>query len=396
MKKPKGVNWAYRINYPIPMLVGGGVVQEYWPGGEYYGKQTTGTPQQKGSNTLGNVAIGAAGALGNAALNYAQTGNAGGAVAGLVDTAIKSIPIAGQIVSAVDMVADPIANAFGNAASADPYNQTAKRFINPLNSLESGIENLINGNTSDGWIDLASVVIPGIGGVADANKAKEKARLEDTARFQGEMLNEKKRNIAEGRGGRYYDVNQMMQAAYGGWLDNNEDVQIGNPHLTSKFTPSKFNLSKTGVQGSWKTPMVKGVPYLQALDALFSITNILNEEKDIRNSVSPTQTRDKYERQHARERYELGDKSANTVKSMYDYGMLEEGGSIPAITEYNVGGVHDENMSGYGGIPVDAQGNKSIVSNAKPVATTEEGEITWRNPSTGEAYVFSNKIFKEI
>lgn len=69
----------------------------------------------------------------------------------------------------------------------------------------------------------------------------------------------------------------------------------------------------------------------------------------------------------------------------------EFGGGLPQITEYTTGGQHSENPNG--GIPVDAQGNMASVSGRNPVATTEEGEITWMNPSTKQSYVFSNKIF---
>jgi hypothetical protein len=43
------------------------------------------------------------------------------------------------------------------------------------------------------------------------------------------------------------------------------------------------------------------------------------------------------------------------------------------------------------GIPVDAQGNPSIVSKQKPVALTENKEVTWLTPE-GESYVFSHKL----
>ena len=43
------------------------------------------------------------------------------------------------------------------------------------------------------------------------------------------------------------------------------------------------------------------------------------------------------------------------------------------------------------GIPVDAQGNPSIVSKQKPVALTEDKEVTWLTPN-GDSYVFSDKL----
>lgn len=43
------------------------------------------------------------------------------------------------------------------------------------------------------------------------------------------------------------------------------------------------------------------------------------------------------------------------------------------------------------GIPVDAQGNPAIVSKNKPIALTENKEVTWLTPE-GDSYVFSDKL----
>jgi len=76
----------------------------------------------------------------------------------------------------------------------------------------------------------------------------------------------------------------------------------------------------------------------------------------------------------------------NGQGSMMDF---EKGG--PIITEYNVGGEHDENPNG--GIPTDAMGNKAVVSGTRPTVLTEAGELSWYNPKTKKAFVFSNKLF---
>lgn len=65
----------------------------------------------------------------------------------------------------------------------------------------------------------------------------------------------------------------------------------------------------------------------------------------------------------------------------------------PIVTEYNTGGQHSENQSGFGGVPVDDKGNKVVVSGNRPIASVEQGEISWFNPTTKTAYVFSNKLF---
>lgn len=74
-----------------------------------------------------------------------------------------------------------------------------------------------------------------------------------------------------------------------------------------------------------------------------------------------------------------------------DMGMLAEGGQVPIVNEYNVGGTHEE--SSYGGVPVDNYGTPSAVSGRNPVAKSEQGELTWFNPKTKSAYVFSNRLF---
>ena len=74
---------------------------------------------------------------------------------------------------------------------------------------------------------------------------------------------------------------------------------------------------------------------------------------------------------------------------------FELGGSVaqrPMVNEYNEGGTHDMNTSGYGGVPVDSMGNRTIVSANRPVATVEEGEVSWFDPNSKTTYVFSNKI----
>ena len=63
--------------------------------------------------------------------------------------------------------------------------------------------------------------------------------------------------------------------------------------------------------------------------------------------------------------------------------VAEKGGFI----SYD-GQNHDGNK---GGIPVDAQGNPTFITNSEPVALTEDKEVTWFDPEKG-AYVFSDKL----
>ncbi len=68
------------------------------------------------------------------------------------------------------------------------------------------------------------------------------------------------------------------------------------------------------------------------------------------------------------------------------------GGIMPMINQYTGGGTHEQNTSGYEGIPVDALGNPSAISSKESVATVEQGEVSWVNPTTKSAYVFSNRF----
>ena len=87
------------------------------------------------NNNSGNLMNTVTGALSTGLSSYGSTGSVGQGVSSTVDSLIKSIPVAGQIISAVDMIADPLASAFGDAGATNPYNQAAERLFSPLNSL---------------------------------------------------------------------------------------------------------------------------------------------------------------------------------------------------------------------------------------------------------------------
>ena len=75
----------------------------------------------------------------------------------------------------------------------------------------------------------------------------------------------------------------------------------------------------------------------------------------------------------------------NTVSKSLNLKALGGG-----VIRYNVGGTHEQNP--YGGIPVDNLGNPTSISKSKPVATVEEDEVSWLDPNTGSAYIFSNRL----
>lgn len=341
-------NYAYDIHYPLPIYKKGGYLdmylQQMYAGGVMQPVDTSNvklpfqttapqgyastagaasTSMQQSKPTSGfNYSNAAVGALSGLANGYAKTGTVGGAVSGLVDTAVKSIPVAGQIISAVDAVADPIATAFGNAGTTNQYNQAAERLVNPLNSLESGISNLIDGNSREGWNDLAGVVLPGYAGYNDAKWEREKKAAYERSMIPVRNQQTKQREVSSGYSGKYWDQNQMI-AAYGGSL----------PVIGESYA-----------QGGY-------------IDRYGATRADLPQISNYNSGIS----------------------------------TLEDGGKLPQVTTYNEGGTHQENING--GVPVDSQGNKTIVNNARPVASVEEGELAWFNPSTKQSYVFSNKIF---
>lgn len=321
------------------------------------------------NNNSGNLMNTVTGALSTGLSSYGSTGSVGQGVSSTVDSLIKSIPVAGQIISAVDMIADPLASAFGDAGATNQYNQAAERLINPLNSLESGISNLIDGNSKEGWNDLMGVVLPGLAGYNDAKWERER-RSADASR-ERVLLNEKdkQRDVQQGYGWRYRD--QPMQAANGGYLGYSDDVlgqsfamggellEFGKggkihikPENRGKFTEYKQRTGKT------------------TEEALHS------KDPHVRQMAN-------FARNASHWKHEFG-------------GDIEEQSQVinsnPQITEYNEGDTHDMNTSGYGGVPVDASGNRTVVSANRPVATVEEGEVSWFDPNSKTTYVFSNKI----
>ena len=428
------------------------------------------------NNNSGNLMNTVAGALSTGLSSYGSTGSVGQGVSSTVDSLIKSIPVAGQIISAVDMIADPLASAFGDAGATNQYNQAAERLINPLNSLEGGISNLIDGNSKEGWNDLMGVVLPGLAGFNDAKWEREK-RSADASR-ERVLLNEKdkQRDVQQGYGWRYRD--QPMQAANGGYLGYSDDVlgqsfamggellEFGKggkihikPENRGKFTAYKQRTGKTTEEALHsKNPHVRQManfarnarhwkhefggelpervtysehplqikpedPHIQGYkDTRFVADNTSTYNPNIKSTKEAL--REAVQRDFERLAAEWGKKSGRaeyvpvelqfvnpagkalsglvtspTLKSAAQtVGYLlpfELGGSVaqrPMVNEYNEGGTHDMNTSGYGGVPVDSMGNRTIVSANRPVATVEEGEVSWFDPNSKTTYVFSNKI----
>lgn len=71
-------------------------------------------------------------------------------------------------------------------------------------------------------------------------------------------------------------------------------------------------------------------------------------------------------------------------------GMLGQSNAVAdgGITKYS-GQTHD---GPDGGIPVDASGSPVAMSGQDPVGLVEDGEVSWTDPVSKSAYIFSNKL----
>ena len=244
-------------------------------------------------------------------------------------------------------------NEFGELANTDKFKvaDTIGSFIDPLSSFISGVSG--EGWTSKQRADIINKKGAGIRTVQEAQDA----------------VNYKNREINAGYDWRYRE--QPMQAANGGYLGYSDDVlgqsfamggellEFGKggkihikPENRGKFTAYKQRTGKT--------------------------------TEEALHSKNP----------HVRQ---MANFARNARHWKHEFGGELEGqqqfmNPNPQITEYNEGGTHDMNTSGFGGVPVDASGNRTVVSANRPVATVEEGEVSWFDPNSKTAYVFSNKI----
>jgi hypothetical protein len=310
----------YRNLYPISGWKYGGPLPQMWLGGDVAGSflNKATTPKNTGIGTTGtssgvgtaSTIAGAVGGIANALTpqntNPYQTFLPGQSTAQkTVDTVASIIPFysAGKAIGNFAKSDYQSQNEFGELTNTNKFEvaDTIGSFIDPLSSFISGL-------SGEGW--TAKQRAEKINGDAAGNRRKYEA---DQWKKNQQM------EIASGNAGRYYDENQMMQAAMGGPLP-----QIQVPYLEAFPYGGPLSSNNFGGQG------------------------------------------------------------------MADYA---EGGNLPVVTEYNAGGEHE--MNPQGGVPVDAMGNKVVVSGGRPVALTEQGEVSWWNPSTKQSYVFSNKIIKD-
>lgn len=339
-------SYAYRIMYPYPMFKKGGYLDRYlMAGGGDIPAMTSldmsAAYMPKAAETMSPVNNQLQTGKNNSAINMGTVGSVAGVAGGVFNSLAanntqnnpyrSNLPGNSTAQQTVDSVASvlpfySVGKSVGNLAKSDYQTQnefgeltdtdkfttaeTIGTFIDPLSSFISGL-------SGEGWTAKQKAEKINASGAENRMKYKEMK----AAQY-------KQREINSGHAGNYWDLNNSMQAAYGGSL------------------PGPGVIGESYAKGG----------YIERYGATRAdLPQISNYNSGI-----------------------------NT---------LEDGGKIPQVTEYNVGGEHSENQSGYGGIPVDAQGNKSIVSGNKPTAVTEEGELSWWNSKKGSAYVFSNKLF---
>jgi hypothetical protein len=125
--------------------------------------------------------------------------------------------------------------------------------------------------------------------------------------------------------------NSIAKYGNGGKITSNpasSDIQLGNTHLTSKFTPSSgINLVKRGVPGTWSTKGIKSLAGLNAIDFLLNVGAIVNDEIITNKSVDPKAAKRQLEYNHAREREHINSSNAKAATMYPSY--MAMGGDLP-------------------------------------------------------------------
>lgn len=242
---------------------------------------------------------------------------------------------------AVDMVAGSVVPGYNLLSGIGKWAQGDYAVVNnDSNSVDYGMladkDKYNFASTASGFMGPNNLIsgISGDGWTASQRAEHIEGKYKDQRNANRNRLNaqNRQRDINQGLGSRFWDQNQtMMQAAYGGAL----------PVLGESYADGGY-LDRYGA----------------SRQDLPQITN-----------------------------YNSG------------HSLLEDGGELEQqpqvkgsmITKYNEGGTHQENPNG--GVPVDSRGNKSVTSNARPIASTEEGELSYFSKKNGKSFVFSNKIF---
>jgi len=77
-------------------------------------------------------------------------------------------------------------------------------------------------------------------------------------------------------------------------------------------------------------------------------------------------------------------------------GMIKKmayGGSMGFANGGNIENYQGQTHEGEnGGIPVTPNGTPSVINGEKPTALVEDGETSWKDPESGQVYIFSNRI----
>jgi len=345
-KKPRRASWAYRINAPLPFLEWGGLTNSFLNSNQYKAidtsnvnlpQGTSGVTQQKtnGMGIASAVGSAAGGIFSSLAANNRDAIAPDSSTQQTVDSLLNNIPFYSVGNSLGDWAATDYKNIQSDPNSADFGKLTDPGKYDVASTIGGflGPDNLISGLSGDGWTAGQR-----------RRKIEEQTAPQRQQIMQQQQSQLKQREVNAGLGGRYFDQNQMMmQAEFGGTLPEKGyyvDTVLGQSYEMGGPISKRYGMSRADL------------PQLSNYNSGIDI-------------------------------YEQG-------------GQLEQQGMQmnprPQITEYNEGGQHSENQSGYGGVPVDSHGNKVVVSGKRPTASVESGEVSWWNPKTKSAFVFSNKI----
>lgn len=220
-----------------------------------------------------------------------------------------------------------------------------------------------------------------------ANKARKKA---NSLNLDITSANDFRARSFENRAGAIDTLNDqnIMANFFGdGGSTNTPDVQFGNLHVSSIFTPSKFNLAKNGaVQGKFKVPFKPGFRAFPIIDATSGLIQTLGEEKDIRNSDNPDMTRKQFEFDNAVKRSKMiGTPSPKGMRPRF----FAPGGPLKASTP----------LDGFSTFPERITGKvKEKLNITKPIVKLADsefsGEVDWYDQYFDKRLpVLANNIF---
>jgi len=369
------------------------------------------------SNTLGYASMGI-GALGSVA--NALTNNAGltqpqylagrSTTQNVVDSTVSAIPVVGSIYSAGKSVGNwaksdyESQNQFGELSNTGKFKtaDTIGMFIDPASSFISGL-------SGEGWTPQQR---------ADkTNKAgaKNRNQYEDSVN-QGAINEWQKNNLGytvAAYGGDIGQLNNTNKTDYWNtdrtaWVDsiNHSPENVKKDFIKRYSDLSLGDIQVPGFKGRSTHLMSSGDGYVYP--HVVNINGKLTYLKDSKTASNYAHVHnegiqfpnDEQAQWYAENGYKTGtDVLIGKPKKALGGEMLGQlPSNLPMTRQYRTGGTHEQNSMG--GIPVDAMGNPASISGNQAVASvegprkgTKGGEVSWVDPSSKVAYVFSDRLF---